>query len=116
MVAAILPFAACACAAYPSSKVGIDPTLVNGDEKMLREVFMRAEKRGVELQTIGGEAEELPFQTGSFDAVVSTRVFCTVRDPNAALREASSFYESDTITALQAHMCLSVLACVFWSA
>jgi SAM-dependent methyltransferase len=32
-------------------------------------------------------AEELPFPDGRFDAVVSTLVLCTVRDPAGALRE-----------------------------
>jgi len=33
-------------------------------------------------------AEQLPFDAGSFDAVVATLVFCTVFDPAASLREA----------------------------
>ncbi|CAM9418232.1 unnamed protein product, partial [Ectocarpus sp. 4 AP-2014] len=44
---------------------------------------------GLTLRGVGGIAEELPFESGSFDAVVSTLVFCSVRDPAAALREVS---------------------------
>ena len=33
-------------------------------------------------------AEELPFDDGSFDAVVATLVFCTVKDPVRAIAEA----------------------------
>lgn len=33
-------------------------------------------------------AEELPFDDGSFDAVVATLVFCTVQDPVRAIAEA----------------------------
>jgi ubiquinone/menaquinone biosynthesis C-methylase UbiE len=33
-------------------------------------------------------AEQLPFDDGSFDAVVATLVFCTVEDPGKALAEA----------------------------
>ena len=33
-------------------------------------------------------AEELPFDDGSFDAVVATLVLCTVEDPSRALAEA----------------------------
>lgn len=47
----------------------------------------RARKKGVTLTGVEGVAEKLPFETGSFDAVVSTLVFCSVRDPAAALQE-----------------------------
>ena len=45
---------------------------------------------GLTLRGVGGVAEDLPFDSGSFDAVVSTLVFCSVLDPSLALREVGS--------------------------
>jgi ubiquinone/menaquinone biosynthesis C-methylase UbiE len=56
--------------------------------KLLRE---RLEYQGTAARqpsVIEAPAEELPFDDGSFDAVVSTLVFCTVQDPGRALAEA----------------------------
>lgn len=39
------------------------------------------------LHRIGGHAEALPFQDGTFDTVVETLVLCSVSDLNAALSE-----------------------------
>ncbi|CAM9747440.1 unnamed protein product, partial [Scytosiphon promiscuus] len=69
--------------------VGIDPTLSGEPSEALERAAARVQKLGVTLSGIGGVAEELPFESGSFDAVVSTLVFCSVRDPAAALREVS---------------------------
>ncbi|CAM9859196.1 unnamed protein product [Discosporangium mesarthrocarpum] len=49
----------------------------------------RAAGLGLELRGVGGVAEALPFESGSFDAVVSTLVFCSVNDPGKALTEVS---------------------------
>lgn len=70
---------------YPSgveSLVGIDP-----DETMLRQAERRASEAPFPVELVPAPAEELPFEDGSFDAVVSTLVFCTVPDPAQALRE-----------------------------
>lgn len=40
------------------------------------------------VEVIEAPAEDLPFDDGSFDTVVSTLVFCTVEDPRRALAEA----------------------------
>lgn len=69
--------------------VGVDPALSDGSSQVLEDAVARAKKSGLELRALGGVVEELPFDTGSFDAVVSTLVFCSVRDPTAALREVS---------------------------
>jgi ubiquinone/menaquinone biosynthesis C-methylase UbiE len=39
------------------------------------------------VEVVEAGAEALPFDDGSFDTVVSTLVFCTVQDPDAAARE-----------------------------
>lgn len=43
--------------------------------------------RGLELTLVKGGAESLPMADGSFDAVVSTLVLCSVADPAQVLRE-----------------------------
>jgi len=47
----------------------------------------RAERLGRDLDLRAGTAERLPVEDGQADAVVSTLVLCSVRDPAAALRE-----------------------------
>lgn len=67
--------------------VGVDPALLGEPSEALEKATTRARKLGLDLRGVGGVAEELPFESGSFDAVVSTLVFCSVRDPAAALKE-----------------------------
>lgn len=62
---------------------GIDP-----DEVMLAQAHERAGEAPFPAEFIAADAEELPFDNGSFDAVVATLVFCTIPDPEQALREA----------------------------
>lgn len=72
---------------HPPPPVGVDPALSGEPSQALERATEKAQKLGLTLRGVGGIAEELPFESGSFDAVVSTLVFCSVRDPAAALRE-----------------------------
>jgi ubiquinone/menaquinone biosynthesis C-methylase UbiE len=47
----------------------------------------RARDTGVPIEVVNGTAEALPAEDGSFDAVVSMGVLCTVPDPAATLAE-----------------------------
>jgi len=62
--------------------VGIEP-----DPYMLRRAQARADRLGRRVKLIAERAEELPFPDSSFDAAVETLVFCTISDPDRALRE-----------------------------
>jgi ubiquinone/menaquinone biosynthesis C-methylase UbiE len=56
--------------------------------KRLRAKLAEEGTRASEVSVIGASAEELPFDDGSFDTVVATLVFCTVKDPVRAAAEA----------------------------
>lgn len=62
---------------------GIDP-----DGVMLDRAKKRAREVPFPLDLIPASAEELPFEDASFDAAVATLAFCTIADPQKALREA----------------------------
>lgn len=73
-------------AAYPasvSSVTGIDP-----DEAMLSRAARRMREAETPARLVPAPAEELPFPDASFDAVTAFLTLCTVRDQEAALREA----------------------------
>jgi ubiquinone/menaquinone biosynthesis C-methylase UbiE len=65
----------------PTARViGIEP-----NRDLLSRAAPRATRRSYLLQA--ADAQALPFAARSFDAVVSTLVFCTIPDPRAALDE-----------------------------
>jgi ubiquinone/menaquinone biosynthesis C-methylase UbiE len=49
--------------------------------------LLRARRRAPGVPLVRARVEELPFQTGSFDSVVSGLVFCSVDHPKAGLVE-----------------------------
>jgi ubiquinone/menaquinone biosynthesis C-methylase UbiE len=70
--------------------VGVDPS-----EPMLRRARRRAGQLGRDVTLIEASAEQLPFEDGSFDTVVSLAVLCTVDDPAHALGELRRVLRSD---------------------
>ncbi len=57
------------------------------DAYMLQRAQMRLSVAKVPIDLRQAPAEELPFEDATFDAVVSTLVMCSVRDPAKALSE-----------------------------
>ena len=53
-----------------------------------------ARRRAPDMSLVVGRAEDLPFQSGSFDTVVSSLVFCSVADPARGLRETARILDS----------------------
>lgn len=74
---------------YPSGTrlVGLDAN--PPDLETRRGIDARAQQLGINLRWRRGSAQQLPFEDGAFDAVIMTKVLCSVGDPAAALREVS---------------------------
>ncbi len=62
--------------------VGIDIS-----HKMIERALKRAKIFGKKVDLIVGDVENLPFRDESFDAVISTYVFCSVENPEKGLSE-----------------------------
>jgi ubiquinone/menaquinone biosynthesis C-methylase UbiE len=56
--------------------------------RQLRERLQRDPPAPSRVEVIEAPAEDLPFDDGSFDTIVSTLVLCTVEDPRRALADA----------------------------
>lgn len=68
---------------------GVESLVVTDPEPpMLRRLQRAVGEHAPEAEVLRASAEELPFETDSFDAVVSTLVLCGVEDQQRALREA----------------------------
>lgn len=67
--------------------MGHQVTAVDLSEQMLALACTNAKTCGVSVDFRKGDAENLPFEDNSFDAVVNRWVLWTVPDPKAALRE-----------------------------
>jgi SAM-dependent methyltransferase len=70
---------------YPSGIhwIGIEP-----NPYMAPYLRKAAQEAGLGIEIRSGFAEAIPAENASMDAVVSTLVLCSVRDPRAALQEA----------------------------
>jgi len=62
-------------------------TAIDLSPRMLKRARKRAEELGRTVDLREMDAQRLEYPDGSFDAVVSTFVFCSVPDPVAGLRE-----------------------------
>jgi ubiquinone/menaquinone biosynthesis C-methylase UbiE len=71
--------------AYPSAVTSL--TLAEPDRHMRALLRREVESRGVEADIVDAPAEHLPFPDGSFNAVVSSLVLCSVNDQADVLKE-----------------------------
>jgi len=64
---------------------GLEPRLRDDNAAAMRR---RATARDLRLELTRGCGEDLPFPPGSFDAVVTSLVLCSAKDPKAVVEEA----------------------------
>ncbi len=62
-------------------------TITEPDTAMVRRLERRARERAPQAKILRAPAEDLPFEDGTFDTVVSTMVLCGVSDQPRALRQ-----------------------------
>lgn len=62
-------------------------TITEPQPQMLRRLQRKARQQAPAAQVLRAPAEDLPFEDGTFDVVVSTLVLCGVEDQPRALRE-----------------------------
>jgi SAM-dependent methyltransferase len=63
-------------------------TFLEPNPHMVRKLRRRAGKLNRDITVVQDVGEEMPFEDGSFDTVLTTLVLCTVRDPEAVVAEA----------------------------
>jgi SAM-dependent methyltransferase len=62
-------------------------TLTEPEVPLVRRLELRAQQHPSPVTVLRASAEDIPYDDGCFDAVVSTLVLCTVTDQRRALRE-----------------------------
>lgn len=62
---------------------------IEPDPAMRERARDRAEGLDLRVDVVGADAEALPYDDGSFDAVVASLVFCTIPDAEAAFDEVA---------------------------
>lgn len=72
---------------FPHYPAGAHVVAVEIDPDFLERARMRAAESPAHIELISGDAQHLPFAAGSFEAVVSGLVFCSVPSPEAAFAE-----------------------------
>lgn len=69
------------------AELGHDVVGVDLSEKMLKKAEEKAEKRNVNIEIMVGDAENLPFEDNSFDAVINRHLLWTLPNPQKAINE-----------------------------
>jgi ubiquinone/menaquinone biosynthesis C-methylase UbiE len=73
--------------AFQLTQLGHNVTGVDFSDEMLKVARKNADLFGLNVKFQKGEADDLPFQDGTFDVVVSKYVLWTIPDPDKALKE-----------------------------
>lgn len=77
-------------ARHLAKKYGCRVTGLDGTEKMLTEARRRTEEAGLSdmIEYKAGDAQEIPFQDGTFDVVWGQDAWCYVEDKNRLIKES----------------------------
>ena len=78
--------------------------LAEPDAGMRKKLLRKVDGWGRPAEVVDVPAERLPFPDGTFDAVVSTLVLCSVRDPQAVLAELRRVLKDDGRLVLIEHV------------
>ena len=87
---------------YPAGVTRL--VLAEPDPGMRRKLDAKVAAWGRPAEVVDAPAERLPFADGTFDAVVSTLVLCSVRDPQQALGELRRVLADDGRLVLIEHV------------
>lgn len=88
----------------PHYPAGIEVTAIDLSPRMLEYARQRAAEIGASVHLMTADAQALPFPDASFDAVVTTFVFCSVPDPVLGLSEARRVLKPSGQLLLLEHM------------
>ncbi len=77
---------------------------IDPDGASLRRAFSRRRHAGERVALYQARAEDLPFPSGFFDAVLGTLVFCTIGNPPSALAEADRVLKTGGTLRLVEHV------------
>ncbi len=72
---------------FPYYPPGRSITAIDLSKKMLAQASLKAAQLKLSISLFKMDVQDLKFSSGSFDAVVSTFVFCSVADPEKGLQE-----------------------------
>ena len=69
---------------------------VDPENVLLKKARKRADSKNIKLKVEKLSAEELPFESNSFDTVVSTYTLCSINNVNQALKEVNRVLKKDS--------------------
>ncbi len=64
-----------------------DLTGIDMNKEMLKKAKQKADKKGLKIKLVSGDANKIPFKNKTFDIVVDTLGMCTYKEPIKVLKE-----------------------------
>jgi len=74
---------------------GVEVTAIDVTPAMVRRTEARAESLGLDIDARVGDARSLPFDDGTFDAVVLHLILSVIPDPKAVVSETARVLDED---------------------
>ncbi|MBZ5750605.1 class I SAM-dependent methyltransferase [Metabacillus rhizolycopersici] len=92
---------------FPFYQLALHVDAIEPDHYMRKKSLKRLDKSEIPIQTHLVKAEKLPFADHTFDTVVGTLVFCTIPNPERALKEVQRVCKPDGKVLLFEHVRLN---------